>query len=37
MISDVLDALAANPKGDATVENDARAKASALCARFPIY
>ena len=37
MISDVLDALAANPEGDAAIENDARAKASALCARFPIY
>ncbi len=37
MISDVLDALAANPEGDAPVESAARAKVSALCARFPIY
>ena len=37
MISDVLDALAANPEGDASIESDARAKAFALCARFPIY
>ena len=37
MISDVLDALAANPEGDATVESAARAKVSALCVRFPIY
>ncbi len=37
MISDVLDGLAANPEGDADVETAARAKVSALCARFPIY
>ncbi len=37
MISDVLDALAANPEGDAPVESAARAKVSALCVRFPIY
>ena len=37
MISDVLDALAANPEGDATIESAARAKVRELCARFPIY
>ncbi|MDX6748713.1 serine hydroxymethyltransferase [Geminicoccaceae bacterium 1502E] len=37
MISDVLDALAANPEGDATVEKQVAGRVRALCARFPIY
>lgn len=36
-ISDVLDALAANPDGDAAVEAEARATVAKLCAAFPIY
>lgn len=37
MISDVLDALAANPDGDAGVEAEARDAVAKLCAAFPIY
>ncbi len=37
LISDVLDALAKNPEGDAEVEAATRAKVSELCAAFPIY
>lgn len=37
LISDVLDALAANPEGDAEVEAKTRAQVSALCKSFPIY
>ena len=37
MMSDVLDALASDPEGDATVESAARAKVRELCVRFPIY
>jgi len=37
MIVEVLDALAGTPGGDASVEASVRARAQALCARFPIY
>jgi glycine hydroxymethyltransferase len=37
MISDVLDALANNPDGDADVEQAVRQRATDLCRRFPIY
>lgn len=37
LISDVLDALAKNPDGDALVESSARKQVSALGAAFPIY
>ncbi len=37
LISDVLDALAEMPEGNAKVEAATRAKIEALCARFPIY
>lgn len=37
LISDVLDALAQNPEGDAAVEAATREKVAALCADFPIY
>ncbi|MBO9398828.1 serine hydroxymethyltransferase [Shimia sp. R9_2] len=37
LISDVLDALAKKPEGDAEVEAATRAKVSELCAAFPIY
>ena len=37
MISDVLDALANDASGDASVEQAARDKVRALCERFPIY
>ena len=37
LIAEVLDGLAANPDGDAQVENSVRARVSELCARFPIY
>ncbi len=37
MILEVLDAMAANPEGDAAVEASVRARSAALCARFPIY
>ncbi len=37
MIVEVLDALAADPDGVAPVEEAVRARASDLCARFPIY
>lgn len=37
LIADVLDALSANPEGDASVEARVREEVIALCARFPIY
>jgi glycine hydroxymethyltransferase len=37
LIVQVLDALAANPEGDAAVEAAVRAEVKALCDRFPIY
>ena len=37
LISDVLDALADNPDGDAAVEATTRAQVSDLCKQFPIY
>ncbi|MES0884212.1 serine hydroxymethyltransferase [Roseibium sp. SCP14] len=37
LISDVLDALAANPDGNAEVEAATRAQVSELCKQFPIY
>ncbi|MDA0366828.1 MAG: serine hydroxymethyltransferase [Proteobacteria bacterium] len=37
MIVEVLDALAANPGGDAAVEADVKERVLTLCARFPIY
>ncbi|MCV0425030.1 MAG: serine hydroxymethyltransferase [Roseibium sp.] len=37
LISDVLDALADNPDGDAAIEAATRAQVSDLCKRFPIY
>ena len=37
MISDVLDPLAKDASGDASVEQAARDKVRALCERFPIY
>ncbi len=37
MIVEVLDGLAANPDGNAAIENSVRERATALCARFPIY
>ena len=37
LILRVIDALAANPDGDATVEAEVRAEVRALCAAFPIY
>ena len=37
LIVEVLDALAANPDGDAAIETSVRARAHELCARFPIY
>ncbi|GGB30862.1 serine hydroxymethyltransferase [Tistrella bauzanensis] len=37
LIVQVLDALAANPEGDAVVEAAVRAEVKALCDRFPIY
>ncbi len=37
LIADVLDANAANPDGDATVEAEVKAKVEALCTAFPIY
>jgi glycine hydroxymethyltransferase len=37
LIVEVLDGLAANPDGDAQVEQSVRGRVSELCARFPIY
>jgi glycine/serine hydroxymethyltransferase len=37
MILEVLEALRANPGGDAAVEQRVRAEVSALCHAFPIY
>ncbi|MEM9632666.1 MAG: serine hydroxymethyltransferase [Pseudomonadota bacterium] len=37
LISDVLDALAANPDGNAEVEAATRVQVSELCKQFPIY
>jgi len=37
LITEVLDALAARPEGDAEVEAAVKAKVKALCDRFPIY
>ena len=37
LISDVLDALAKDPQGDAAVETATREKVAALCAANPIY
>jgi glycine hydroxymethyltransferase len=37
MVSDVLDALAANPEGDRSVEAAVRERVQGLCRRFPIY
>ena len=37
MIGDVLDALASNPEGDASVEAQVRKNVEELCQRFPIY
>ena len=37
LIIEVLDALAANPDGNAEVEPRVRAEVKALCQRFPIY
>ncbi|TXS92049.1 serine hydroxymethyltransferase [Parahaliea maris] len=37
LISDVLDALQANPEGDEQVEAKVREQVQALCARFPLY
>ena len=36
-ITEVLDALAKSPEGDAVVEADVKARVKALCDRFPIY
>ncbi len=37
LIAEVLDALAASPDGDGTVEAGVKARVEALCGRFPIY
>ena len=37
LIGDVLDALQANPDGDAQAETAVRRRVEELCARFPIY
>ncbi|MEJ5234099.1 MAG: serine hydroxymethyltransferase, partial [Geminicoccaceae bacterium] len=37
LVADVLDALAARPEGDPSVEARVRAEVAELCARFPIY
>lgn len=37
LVADVLDALAARPEGDPSVEARVRAEVGELCARFPIY
>lgn len=37
LISDVLDALASNPEGDADVEAATRTEVLAICKKFPIY
>jgi glycine hydroxymethyltransferase len=37
LIGEVVDALAANPEGDAAVEARVAEEAIALCKRFPIY
>ena len=37
LILRVIDALAANPEGDAAVEAEVRAQVRALCEAFPIY
>ena len=37
MVVEVLDGLATNPDGNATVESGVRARVMELCGRFPIY
>ncbi|WP_420413920.1 serine hydroxymethyltransferase [Roseibium sp.] len=37
LISDVLDALAANPDGDAHIEAETRKQVAEICKQFPIY